>query len=108
MQDKPTAVEVADKLAAFGSADQIAAFFEQEGIVGVPQEAGSCPVARHMQGQTGGDVIVSQLGASVPGKGFLLRFQYNLNRYVEAYQPIVDFINNFDHGRYPNLVEESK
>ena len=56
MQDKPTAVEVADKLAAFGSADQIAAFFEQEGIVGVPQEAGAPPVARHMQGQTGGDV----------------------------------------------------
>jgi hypothetical protein len=94
----PTVVEVIDKLAAVGSSVQIAMHLRQQQCVGAAGASLSCPVARYVRRETGESVQIGGVVYLRPGVvgaevvGFLP-------------DPIRDFIEDFDGGRYPDLIE---
>jgi len=94
----PTVVEVLDKLAVLGGSAQIAIHLQEQQCVGETGASLSCPVARYIRRETGESVQVGGVVYLRPGVvgaevvGFLP-------------DPIRDFIEDFDGGRYPDLVD---
>lgn len=81
---RPTPGEVVERLELLGSADAIAAFLEAQGITGWKGCALACAIARYIERETGGPWVVWGLTGGPNVRGF---------------------INNFDLGDYPKLVE---
>jgi hypothetical protein len=77
-------------------ADEIASAFEEAGITGYMVEARRCPLAKYVTQETGFTVGVA--GETVVPEAY---FQ------VAVFLPrqIRKFVDKFDDGEYPNLVE---
>lgn len=94
-----TIPEALDKLAAEGDADHIADFLRTHGHFGVWSAdmavSTTCPIARylHANGAPGARVYGATWGGDRV-RGWLP-------------EPISDFVNNFDLGHYPELIERA-
>lgn len=95
-----TVVDVVDKLEALGSSEQIALFLEQEGVKGVRNCPSACAIAEFV-GDACGAPLVRVTAQSITAQ----RFGHAAECapiYIDG--PIIDFILDFDEGRYPELV----
>lgn len=108
--DRPTVAEVVDKLAALGSGQQIAQFFEERGIVGSMGWSDTCPVANYIRRETGRWVQAGIFTVSSPGVFAVEEgaFTLDVKDQVALPEPIMDFIVDFDRGKYPRLVKHGQ
>lgn len=97
---KPTVRDVANQLQALGTAEAIAEFFRENGVMGLRRCPDACPVANHVKAQPLGSTWVS---AGPIGIGVGLKDKDAQWAYAEEIPAVIDFINNFDMGVYPEL-----
>lgn len=113
--------EAIDKLVAQGSAAQIALYLEEQGVVGDIAKSESCAVARYIQRTTGAThVLAGTSGVSIREDGVVgiveeISFWVadgswdEIPKYVEIpeYAEIGRFVDDFDRGKYPNLIRRT-
>jgi len=92
---------VYDKLCGFETADELAAFLASQGVKGEPQDATGCAITRFVMMQTGFDTVSTNTESLLlygpDGEGLVFNKPHT--------DAVADFIQGFDHGRYPDLVE---
>lgn len=95
----PTVAEVIDKLAALGGSAQIAMYLREQRCVGDLGWSRSCPVARYVHRETGESVRIG-------GVVYLQRLGWDGADVVRSLpEPVGEFIEDFDGGRYPDLIQ---
>jgi len=82
------------------SADEVAAWLAQQGIKGVPGDAGSCPLANYFGSQLEWEyhVFVREGGIATRSPA-----TDRLTGHIETHPTLQKFIQNFDGGDYPEL-----
>jgi hypothetical protein len=91
---------VMDKLHNFESADDLAEYFEDYGIIARPRHTRSCAIAQFVSIETGRPIVVA---------GHALRIEDEngaLIEYIRHTEAMAQFVQNYDYGRYPNLIEK--
>ena len=78
-----------------GTPDEIAAFLEAEDCCGKPKSSARCPVAKYLHKKT---------GVEYSGDGCQFR-KAIADDYYTLPARVVRFIQAFDRGEYPTLVE---
>jgi hypothetical protein len=98
-------IDILPHLVALGdNAQAVADTLEAEGIKGASMLAQACPIAnylRHIYPEAT-TCLVSPLRATVS----VSNSRKETGDSVRLPQAITDFINRFDMGKYPNLIEE--
>lgn len=94
-----------DKLSNFQTADELRDYFVSEQIFGVRARARACPIATWMMEQTGKPTAVA--------KSIWVGMSQNVNNYLgeiefEHTEATRDFIEAFDHEKYPELDINNK
>lgn len=101
---------VVEKLHSFENADDLADYFRQYGVLAKPQEARSCAISVFVGIETGetGNVITSTREITI--QETILDHDgdfYQVDRgAIQHTHTMVEFVRNFDTGKYPFLVEE--
>lgn len=110
-QDKAALTGVLDKLATQGSADQVADFFRREGIVGMPSDVTSCPVARYVQRELGAVIWINPADLKQYNDGRLLGMAGfgddcdDERDGVRLPDPVNAFACSFDKQVYKDLID---
>src|SRR5688500_4626720 len=89
-----------DKLVGMESSDEIAGFFLDQGVKAVAGLANACAIARWVTDSTGTQVHVNQDSIWTYEDTTNLTGQQTL---VECTPAMLNFVNEFDAGRYPDL-----
>ena len=91
---------VMEKLQGFEAADDLAAYFADYGILAQPRNARSCAIAQFVTIETGLAVAVNTSA---------LRIENEEGDVIECIQhtaAMENFVEKYDRGYYPELVEE--
>ena len=93
------------KLANMEDADAIAEFLQSVGVTGAPHVTDACPISNYLTEETGARIIVEQHRWTVcptPCAG------HPDHEYHTLPAPVIEFVQAFDHGCYPSLLEPMK
>jgi len=94
--------DLLDALAALGKTEeQIAASLRARGVTGERRNSRCCPLARYLTAELGRQVVVDGDSICIDGP----------SSWQESVWPdrcVADFIEGFDHGDYPDLVERTQ
>jgi hypothetical protein len=99
-------IDILPHLQALGTtAQQVADTLDAEGIKGARMRASACPIANYLRDiyPDATTCLVSPLRATVS----VSNSRKETGDSVRLPQAITDFINRFDMGKYPNLIEET-
>lgn len=103
---------VVEKLHGFETADDIAEYFREYGIQAFPQEARSCAISQFVEMETGaaGNIITTTREISLQETvvenledGEEYTYEQDVWSMTHSHA-MVEFVRNFDSGRYPFLV----
>jgi hypothetical protein len=90
------------KLAGFSSAQEVREFLASEGVKATPKKSDSCAIAHYLHRETEQIVSVHRGGVTVWEE--TLPFNFNRTQVAQHTAAMLDFINHFDHGDYPELI----
>lgn len=97
---------VYDKLCTFETANDLADHFKSLGIQGVEQDALACPITKYVKMETGLVNVVTNSGYVTVAKENPDHYDaMNVLFQGKNTDAMTDFVQGFDHGRYPDLVE---
>lgn len=103
-----------DKLSNFETAQEIREYFQSENITGLKAQPNACPIAQWFINTTGQEVSVAN-NIKIGAKEEIYIDYLGREQYGEAYEwefkhsdATLDFIEQFDGGKYPELLSNQK